>query len=197
MSHDILYRDMSPETGFSPKMCTPRNFYRNICVGSRCISNDSGKLKLKEDYHHLYLHKYVFKYVGIILGKKLSSVPKVWLINILYQNVCYCQGKAVKPCQCVWVCQLNDQNMHGVPSTKHSLYYNDTDNVLPGLDSCVTNERRCDVRWSTSLVRISSAFLPVTDAFLTTSAILVVNQSTMLNSTLLFLLLGHHIRKPW
>ena len=61
-------------------------------------------------------------------------------------------------------------NMHGVPSTKHSLYYNDTDNVLPGLDSCVTNERRCDVRWSTSLVRISPAFLPVTDVFLTTSA---------------------------
>ena len=86
-------------------------------------------------------------------------------------------------------------NMHGVPSTKHSLYYNDT--VLPGLDSCVTNDRRCDVRWSTSLVRISSAFLPVTDAFLTTSAILVVNQSTMLNSNLLFLLLGRHIRKPW
>ena len=65
--------------------------------------------------------------------------------------------------------------MHGVPSTKHSLlyyiaYYNDTDNVLPGLDSCVTNERRCDMRWSTSLVRISPSFLPVTDVFLTTSA---------------------------
>ena len=24
-------------------------------------------------------------------------------------------------------------NMHGVPSTKHSLYYNDTDTVQPGL----------------------------------------------------------------
>ena len=99
-----LQKLASPQKGFSPKMCTPRNFYRNICVGSRCISNDSGKLKLKEDYHHLYLHKYVFKYVGIILGKKLSSVPKVGLINILYQNVCYCQGKAVKPCQFLWEC---------------------------------------------------------------------------------------------
>merc|ERR1711994_785210 len=27
----------------------------------------------------------------------LSSVPKVGLINILCQNVCYCQGKAVVP----------------------------------------------------------------------------------------------------
>ena len=78
-----LQKLASPQKGFSPKMCTPRNFYRNICVGSRCISNDSGKLKLKEDYHHLYLHKYVFKYVGIILGKKLSSVPKVCTIMIL------------------------------------------------------------------------------------------------------------------
>ena len=85
----------------SPQKCVPPETSTETFVLdlARCISNDSDKLKLKEDYHHLYLHKYVFKYVGIILGKKLSSVPKVGLINSLYQNVCYCQGKAVKPCQ--------------------------------------------------------------------------------------------------
>ena len=103
---------MSPENGFSRKGLLPKNDFSPkdgvspetstetfVLDLARCISNDSDKLKLKEDYHHLYLHKYVFKYVGIILEKKLSSVPKVGLINILYQNVCYCQGKAVKPCQ--------------------------------------------------------------------------------------------------
>ena len=109
MSHDILYRDMSPENGFSPKMTYPLKmvspqkmaFSGNIFVGSRYKLNDSDKPKLKEDYHHLYLHKYVFKYVCIILGKNLTSVAKVGLINILYQNVCYCQEIAMKLCQFV------------------------------------------------------------------------------------------------
>ena len=65
-----------PKKGFSPKMTSPLKmvspqkmaFSRNN-VGSRYISNDSDKPNLKEDYHHLYLHKYVIKYVGLILEK--------------------------------------------------------------------------------------------------------------------------------
>ena len=60
MSHDILYRDMSPENGFSPKMTYPLKmvspqkmaFSGNIFVGSRYKLNNSDKPKLKEDYHH-------------------------------------------------------------------------------------------------------------------------------------------------
>ena len=47
------------------------------------------------------------------------------------------------------------------------------------IDSLVTNETRRDVRWSTSLFRIPSAFILVPTCFL---PLVVVNQSTMLNS---------------
>ena len=66
-----------PKKGFSPKKTSPLKmvspqsmaFSRNNLVGSRYISNDSDKPKpndsdkpkLREDYHHLYLHKYVIK----------------------------------------------------------------------------------------------------------------------------------------
>ena len=64
-----------PKNDFFPKeWCLPRKWLSpeklNIFVGSRYISNDSDKPKLKEDYHHLYFHNYVFKYVLALFWKK-------------------------------------------------------------------------------------------------------------------------------
>ena len=52
---------------------------------------------------------------GNILEKWLTYVAKVGLIIILYENYHYCQENTIKPGQFLWVCWLNDMNMHGVP----------------------------------------------------------------------------------
>ena len=53
-------------------------------------------------------------------------------------------------------------NMHGVPSTKHSLYYNDTDTVLPGLVQASRVSKQ-QAKWTHISVYLSTCPPPPSD----------------------------------
>ena len=57
--------DFSPKDGVSPENGFLQKLFCLISIYIKLFRTE----KLKEDYHHLYLHKYVIKYVGLILEK--------------------------------------------------------------------------------------------------------------------------------
>ena len=117
MTWNILYKGgegegffkkwLLPENGFSPKMASPRKW---LLPGNGFSWEITSPQEIQSTSHFNLISFWHY------FGKNLTPVAKVGLINILYQNIRYCQEKVIDPGQFVCLCLLNDLNLHGVPN---------------------------------------------------------------------------------
>ena len=105
---EFFWKWLLPKNGFSPKMASPQKMAsprKWLLLGNNFSPGNSKYIKF-----------YFIFVLALFWKKNLTPVAKVGLINILYQNIRYCQEKVIDPGQFVCLCLLNDLNLHGVPN---------------------------------------------------------------------------------
>ena len=111
MTWNILYKRGEGEfflkNGFFPKTASPRKW---LLPGNGFSWEITSPQEIQSTSHFNLISFWHY------FGKNLTPVAKVGLINILYQNIRYCQEKVIDPGQFVCLCLLNDLNLHGVPN---------------------------------------------------------------------------------